>query len=82
MGFLSWIIVGLVAGVLAGLVVRGRGFGIIWDIVVGIIGGLLGGWIASLLGWGGMTGINLPSILIAFGGAVLLLVILRLFRWR
>ena len=79
MGLLSWIVVGLIAGWLAGLIMRGSGFGLIGNIIVGVIGGLLGGWIASsLLHIGpGMSGINLGSILIAFLGAVVLLVILR-----
>ncbi len=47
MGILSWIVVGLIAGFLAGVVVKGGGYGCIGDIVVGVIGGFLGGWIAS-----------------------------------
>jgi uncharacterized membrane protein YeaQ/YmgE (transglycosylase-associated protein family) len=81
MGILSWIVVGLIAGFLAGVVVKGSGFGFIWDIIIGVLGGLLGGWIAtSLLHIGGLSGINLYSILIAFGGAVLLLAIAHLIR--
>ncbi len=81
MGILSWIIVGLIAGWLAGQVMRGSGFGILGDIIIGVIGGLLGGWIASsLLHIGAdVTGINLESIIIAFVGAVILLLIVRLF---
>ncbi|MGD0003430.1 MAG: GlsB/YeaQ/YmgE family stress response membrane protein [Anaerolineaceae bacterium] len=80
MGILSWIVVGLIAGWLAGMVMRGGGYGLIGDIIVGVVGGLLGGWIAtSLLHIGaGMNGINLESILVAFVGAVILLVVLRL----
>ena len=80
MGILSWIIVGLIAGWLAGLVMRGGGYGVIGDIIVGVVGGLLGGWIStSLLHIGaGVNGINLESILVAFAGAVVLLVLLRL----
>ena len=80
MGILSWIVVGLIAGWLAGLVMRGGGYGLIGDIVIGVVGGLLGGWIAtSLLHIGaGVNGINLESILVAFAGAVILLVVLRL----
>jgi uncharacterized membrane protein YeaQ/YmgE (transglycosylase-associated protein family) len=80
MGILSWIVVGLIAGFLAGQVMRGGGYGIIGDIIVGILGGLLGGWIGtSLLHIGaGVTGINLESILVAFAGAVLLIFILRM----
>jgi len=83
MGILSWIVVGLIAGFLAGVVVKGSGFGLIGDIIVGVLGGLLGGWIATtFLHIGDMSGINLGSILIAFGGAVILLLILRLIRRR
>ena len=79
MGILSWIVVGLIAGWLAGLVMKGGGYGVIGDIIVGVVGGLLGGWIASsLLHIGaGVSGINLESILVAFAGAVILLSLLR-----
>jgi uncharacterized membrane protein YeaQ/YmgE (transglycosylase-associated protein family) len=78
MGILSWIVVGLIAGWLAGMVMRG-GNGLLGDIIVGVVGGLLGGWIAtSFLHIGAtMNGINLESILVAFVGAVILLVLLR-----
>ena len=84
MGILSWIIVGLIAGFLASVVVKGGGYGCIGNVIVGVIGGLLGGFIASYFFHVGdpMSGINLPSILIAFGGAVLLLLILRLLGGR
>ena len=80
MGILSWIVVGLIAGWLAGMVMRGGGYGLIGDIIVGVVGGLLGGWIAtSLLHIGAdVNGINLESILVAFAGAVILLIVLRL----
>jgi len=81
MGVLSWIVVGLIAGWLAGRVMKGGGFGLIGDIIVGVVGGLLGGWIATTyLKIGGMTGINLGSILIAFAGAIVLLLVIRLLR--
>jgi uncharacterized membrane protein YeaQ/YmgE (transglycosylase-associated protein family) len=82
MGILSWIVVGLIAGWLAGMVMRGGGYGLIGDIIVGVVGGLLGGWIAtSLLHIGAdVNGINLESILVAFCGAVVLLVLIRLLR--
>jgi uncharacterized membrane protein YeaQ/YmgE (transglycosylase-associated protein family) len=80
MGILSWIVVGLIAGWLAGKVMSGGGYGLIGDIIVGVVGGLLGGWIATtfLHIGAGMSGINLESILVAFLGAVVLLVGLRL----
>ena len=84
MGILSWIVVGLIAGWLAGMVMKGGGYGVIGDIIVGVVGGLLGGWIAtSLLHIGAeVNGINLESILVAFVGAVILLVLLRVFGGR
>jgi uncharacterized membrane protein YeaQ/YmgE (transglycosylase-associated protein family) len=84
MGILSWIIVGLIAGWLAGLVVKGRGYGCIGDIIVGVIGGLLGGWSASYFFHMGdpMSGINLQSILVAFVGAVVFVILLRLLSDR
>lgn len=75
MGFLAWILVGLVAGFLASLTVNRSGEGFIRDILLGIVGGLIGGVIFHLFGYSGMTGFNLWSILIAFVGAVVLLVI-------
>ena len=84
MGILSWIIVGLIAGFLAGQVMRGGGFGLIGDIVVGIVGALIGGFLAGALlnNPNAVNGINLTSILVAFIGAVILLGILRLFSGR
>jgi uncharacterized membrane protein YeaQ/YmgE (transglycosylase-associated protein family) len=84
MGILSWIVVGLISGWLAGMVMKGGGYGLIGDIVVGVIGGVLGGFIASYFFHVGdpMSGINLMSILIAFAGAVLLLAVLRLLAGR
>lgn len=80
MGILSWIVVGLIAGWLAGQVMTGGGYGLIGDIIIGVVGGLLGGFIAtSLLHIGAdVNGINLESILVAFVGAVILLVLIRL----
>lgn len=82
MGILAWIIVGLIAGWLAGELMRGGGFGLLGDIIIGIVGALLGGFLATaLFGVNApMTGINLPSIIVAFLGAVVLLAILRLVR--
>jgi uncharacterized membrane protein YeaQ/YmgE (transglycosylase-associated protein family) len=79
MGVLAWIVVGLVAGWLAGLVVKGSGFGVIGDIVIGILGALLGGFLAAVV-FGTqdvVNGINLVSILVAFIGAVLLVMVIR-----
>ena len=84
MGILSWIVVGLIAGWLAGLVVKGGGFGCVGDVIVGVVGGLLGGWLASSFFHMGdpMSGINIESIVVAFIGAVILIIILRLISGR
>ncbi|RJQ53300.1 MAG: GlsB/YeaQ/YmgE family stress response membrane protein [Actinobacteria bacterium] len=76
MGLLAWIVIGLIAGALARLVLPGdQPGGCVMTMVVGIIGALIGGFIMSLLGYGGVTGINLYSILVATLGAVVLLVL-------
>jgi len=73
---LFWVIVGLVAGFLASLVMRGGGYGIVGDIIVGIVGALIGGFIMNLLGFS--TGGNIIwSIVVAFIGACILIAILR-----
>jgi uncharacterized membrane protein YeaQ/YmgE (transglycosylase-associated protein family) len=74
---LWWLLVGLVAGFLAGRVMRGGGFGLIGDIVVGLIGAFIGGWLAGFLGLGGSSSL-IVSIVIAFIGACILLAILHL----
>jgi uncharacterized membrane protein YeaQ/YmgE (transglycosylase-associated protein family) len=73
MGILAWIVLGLVAGFLASRVVNKQGVGMSMDIVLGIVGAVVGGFLAHLAGFTGITGLNLYSILIAFGGAVVVL---------
>lgn len=82
MGILSWIIVGLIAGWLAGEMMRGAGFGLVGNIIVGIVGALLGGFLATVLFNvpDPVNGINITSIIVAFLGSVILLAILRMFR--
>jgi len=76
---IAWLIIGAVAGWLAGTFVKGGGFGLIGDIIVGIIGAFIGGWLAGVLhihvgsGW-------VSTILTASAGAIVLLVILRAVR--
>jgi uncharacterized membrane protein YeaQ/YmgE (transglycosylase-associated protein family) len=79
MELLTWIIVGLVAGVLASLVMGG-GFGIIGDIIVGILGAFVGAWIFGALGVGSPFGGLAGTIFVAFIGAVVLLFLVRLVR--
>jgi uncharacterized membrane protein YeaQ/YmgE (transglycosylase-associated protein family) len=79
MNILWFIIIGLVAGFLAGTVVKGGGFGILGDIIVGIIGAILGGWLFSVLhiNIGGVDPLVI-NLIVAFVGAVVFLLILRL----
>ena len=76
MSFVWFILVGLVAGWLAGVVMKGGGYGVIGDIVVGIVGALIGGWLFGALGISAGGGL-LGSIIVAFVGAVILILILR-----
>jgi uncharacterized membrane protein YeaQ/YmgE (transglycosylase-associated protein family) len=78
MEFIWFILVGLIAGWLAGMLVKGGGFGIVGDIVIGILGALVGGFLFGVLGfsWGGLLG----SIVVATVGAVVLIFVLRLIK--
>ncbi len=76
-GLIIWLIIGGVAGWLAGLIVRGGGYGIIGDIVVGIIGSVLFGWLFGASGMAVGSGI-IGSIVAATIGAVILILVLRL----
>jgi uncharacterized membrane protein YeaQ/YmgE (transglycosylase-associated protein family) len=76
-GLIGWIIIGLIAGWLAGTLSRGRGFGCIVDVILGLIGAVIGGWIFSKLG---ITTFGfLGSLAAATLGAILLVTIARLF---
>ena len=81
MGWISWIVVGLIAGVLAKWIMPGdQKAGFFVTAALGIVGGLLGGGIMSLIGKQSMTGFNLTSLLVATAGAVLVLVIYGVVR--
>jgi uncharacterized membrane protein YeaQ/YmgE (transglycosylase-associated protein family) len=78
MGIFSWIILGLIAGVIAKVLLPGRDpGGIIVTIIIGIVGALIGGYIGTHLGWGGVHGIDLRSVALAVGGAIILLIVYR-----
>lgn len=72
-----WLIVGLIAGLLASLVMRGGGYGIVGDIIVGLIGAFIGGFLMSLIGLGG--GGFVWTVIVAFIGACILIALLRAF---
>jgi uncharacterized membrane protein YeaQ/YmgE (transglycosylase-associated protein family) len=75
---LIWILSGILAGWLTGLIMRGRGFGIIGDLVIGLIGGLLGGWLFGLLGLRASSWLG--EILLAVAGGILLVAGVRVLR--
>jgi uncharacterized membrane protein YeaQ/YmgE (transglycosylase-associated protein family) len=80
MGILSWIVLGLVAGWLAGQFMKGGGYGLIGDIVLGIVGAIIGGFLSGLvLGRDMVSGFNIESVIVAFIGAVILIAISRAF---
>jgi uncharacterized membrane protein YeaQ/YmgE (transglycosylase-associated protein family) len=82
-GILSWIIFGLIAGAIAKFLTPGRDpGGCIITIVIGVVGALLGGWLATVLGFGGISGFDFRSFVIAIGGSILLLAIWRLLSGR
>jgi uncharacterized membrane protein YeaQ/YmgE (transglycosylase-associated protein family) len=75
MGIIAWLVLGLVAGFFASLLMNKRGEGFFMDIILGIVGAVVGGFIAQLVGFSGITGLNPYSILIAVGGAVVVLAV-------
>ena len=79
MEFVWFILVGLVAGWLAGMLVKGGGFGVVGDIVVGVLGALVGGFLFGFLGFSGGGGL-LGSVVVATVGAVVLIFVLRLIK--
>jgi uncharacterized membrane protein YeaQ/YmgE (transglycosylase-associated protein family) len=79
MGWLWWIIIGAIAGWLAGKIMRGGGFGLLINILVGIGGAIIGGWIFGMLGLSTGGGI-IGSLITALVGAVLLLWVISLFK--
>ncbi len=81
MGLLAWIIVGGIAGWLAGIAMKSGG-GVLTDIVVGIVGAFIGGFLFNAVGLTGTTGFSLWSVVVAFVGAVVLLAVIRLLNHR
>jgi uncharacterized membrane protein YeaQ/YmgE (transglycosylase-associated protein family) len=80
-GLIWWIVVGLIAGWLAGQIMKGSGFGPLWDMVLGIAGAVIGGWLFGVLGIATGGGL-LYSIVVALVGACLLIAISRFFSGR
>jgi uncharacterized membrane protein YeaQ/YmgE (transglycosylase-associated protein family) len=82
MGIVAWIVVGLIAGWLAGMVMKGGGYGLVGDLVLGVIGAIVGGWLGSTFLGLGVSGINVESILVAAVGAVIVVFASRLVSGR
>ena len=77
MSIILWIVVGIIAGWLAGKIMKGKGFGLIGDLIVGVVGAFLGGWLFGLLHISVMGGI-IGSLITALVGALVLLFVIRL----
>ena len=78
MSILVWIIAGIVAGWLAGVIVQGTGFGVLGDLLVGLVGGVIGGWLAGVLGL--QAGSLFGQIVVAALGGVVLVLLIRMIR--
>lgn len=80
MGFLTWIFVGLIAGILAKAIIpSARNEGIIMTIIIGIVGAILGAYVGTFFGFGEVSGFNIKTLLTATLGAVILLALQRMF---
>ena len=79
MGILAWLVLGLIAGFLASVVMRGGGYGVIGDIIVGIVGAFIGGFVFSVLTGNPnpVNNVDIGSIFVAFVGACILIALLR-----
>jgi uncharacterized membrane protein YeaQ/YmgE (transglycosylase-associated protein family) len=80
MSYLAWIVLGLIAGFIGSKIVNKSGEGLIMDIVLGIVGAVVGGWLAGFFGLAGVSGINLYSVAIAVGGAIVVLLVYHAIR--
>ena len=75
MGFIAWIVLGLIAGFIASKIVNKRGEGLMLDIILGVVGAVVGGWLFAFFGADGVTGLNIYSMVVAVIGAVVVLVL-------
>lgn len=83
MSLIATIIMGIVAGWITGLLMRGSGYGILWDLVLGVIGAIVGGWLTSMfLGVDLTGGFNLTTLLVSVVGAVVVVLVYRLITRR
>lgn len=80
MGFIAWIVLGLVAGFIGSKIVNKKGEGFFLDLILGIVGAVVGGWLFSFFGAHGVTGLNIYSLLVAVIGAIVVLVVYHAIR--
>jgi uncharacterized membrane protein YeaQ/YmgE (transglycosylase-associated protein family) len=80
MSILAWIVLGLLAGFIGSKIVNRRGEGMLLDILLGVVGAVVGGWLAGFFGLAGVNGLNLYSLAIAVGGAIVVLVVFHAIR--
>ena len=80
MGFLSWIVLGAIAGWIGSMIVNRTGQGLFRDIILGIVGGLIGGWLFQAVGSTGITGFNAWSLLVAVIGSIIVLMLYHAIR--
>ena len=73
MGIIAWLILGLIAGFIASKIVNHTGSGLVMDIVLGVIGAFVGGMIMHFFGHAGVTGLNIPSLIVAVIGALVVM---------
>jgi len=82
-GIIATIVIGILAGWITGLLMRGSGYGILWDFILGIVGALVGGWLTSIfLGVDLTSGFNLTSLIVSVIGAIVVVLIFRLVTRR
>ncbi|GJA83657.1 hypothetical protein KAM448_41730 [Aeromonas caviae] len=81
MGFLTWVVLGLIVGILAKWIMPGKdGGGFFMTVILGVVGAMVGGYVSTLLGMGTVTGFNLPSIIISTVGALIVLFVYNKLR--
>jgi uncharacterized membrane protein YeaQ/YmgE (transglycosylase-associated protein family) len=80
MSLLAWVVLGLIAGFVGSKIVNRKGEGVVLDIILGIVGAIAWGWLAGFLGLGGVSGLNLYSLVIAIGGSIVVLLVYHAIR--